>query len=131
MIKKDFLRTNLASVWVEDGILCSEMHTANIEMPKLLEHLRIIEDELGHLLPLPVLTLAYGEKVSKEVRDYISTQKLLPRHGRFAILVNSTAVKISTNFMLKMIKTEFPIKLFTDRIKAKEWLKEVYKQPQN
>lgn len=41
-----------------------------------------------------------------------------------AVLVNSLAQKMITNFYLKFIKDSFPSKFFTDYNKAVEWLKE-------
>jgi len=40
-----------------------------------------------------------------------------------AVLVNSLAQKMATNFYLSFIKDDFPSKFFTDLNKAQEWLK--------
>lgn len=40
-----------------------------------------------------------------------------------AVVVNSLAQKMTTNFYLKFIKDIYPSKFFTDIEKAKEWLK--------
>lgn len=77
---------------------------------KPLKRLIVITD--GSSLQLKARLLLQEE--NKMRKEYIIAE---------AVLVNSLAQKMITNFYLKFIKDSFPSKFFTDYNKAVEWLK--------
>ncbi|MBL7836124.1 MAG: STAS/SEC14 domain-containing protein [Bacteroidetes bacterium] len=78
---------------------------------KPVKRLVVITD--GSSLELKARLLLQEE--NKIRKDYILAE---------AVLVNSLAQKMLTNFYLKFIKDSFPSKFFTDYDKALEWIKE-------
>lgn len=62
--------------------------------------------------------------VSKEARDYLGTEEGSELLVAAAICTNSKLSTFLANFFLKvnLINTNYPIKLFTNRKKAMDWL---------
>lgn len=77
---------------------------------KPLKRLIVITD--GSSLQIKARVLLQEE--NKMRKEYIIAE---------AVLVNSLAQKMITNFYLKFIKDSFPSKFFTDYNKAVDWLK--------
>lgn len=77
---------------------------------KPLKRLIVITD--GSSLQIKARLLLQEE--NKMRKEYIIAE---------AVLVNSLAQKMITNFYLKFIKDSFPSKFFTDYNKAVDWLK--------
>jgi len=92
------------------------------------EEMRIDMDACVKLLHehdrIPVLADSRQVKgITKEVREYITERdKIEQTTSKLAVVVSSGISKIGGNLFLKFSNLPYPIKLFTDKEKALEWL---------
>jgi hypothetical protein len=59
----------------------------------------------------------------KANRDYWSKKESCPYSSADAFMINSTAMKLISNFYLQFNKPERPTRMFTDEREAIKWLK--------
>lgn len=76
---------------------------------KRIKRLIVISEDSSMDLPARLLL----QQENKDRKDSIIAE---------AVVVNSLAQKMTTNFYLKFIKDSYPSRFFTDYNKAKEWL---------
>ncbi len=72
-----------------------------------------------------LVIISKNSTITREARAFLQEENHRERKYIIAeaVLVNSLAQKMATNFYLNFIKDDFPSKFFTDINKAKEWLK--------
>ena len=72
-----------------------------------------------------LIIISKNSTITREARSALQEENHRDRKYIIAeaVLVNSLAQKMATNFYLNFIKDDFPSKFFTDVNKAKEWLK--------
>lgn len=87
----------------------------------LVENFSINNEPITSLVDLTQLK----EKVTKEVRDYIDSDEASSTCRAAAILVKNSLSRIVGNVFIKVTKSKYPVKLFTDEAKAVNWLKKV------
>lgn len=124
------------SGWVEDPIGCQKFeegilfirHNRGVRVTLELARKRaaITMELLGERVPVPTLVDLEGVKgFSPEVRRYFSRdEEIIGLVSRLAALVNSPVARVLGNTMVNLFKTQYPVKLFTDREQALEWLRE-------
>lgn len=108
----------------EDGILhhdCSEGSVHDID--SAISNVKLSID-LAKGQKHPVLVDLKGIKyMSRETRNYYSNEETGKFVGKAALVVGDPVSKIMGNVFMRLQKTVFPTRLFTDREKAIEWLK--------
>ncbi len=87
---------------------------------------QIVEErlEFTNNKPMPVLLLDSGlVKMDKSARDYMSSDDGIRGLRAVAIILSSVVNSMLLNFLLKISRPGLPVKVFTDRDNAMEWLK--------
>lgn len=62
-------------------------------------------------------------KITKEARDFLGSEKVREGVLAEAIVVNSVLAHTIVNFVLLLNPSSYPTKIFEDEEKAKEWLR--------
>lgn len=92
------------------------------DLDKYKEHLATIERELKDHLPLPTLAdITQAKSAGKSVRDYGSKEGIKQSKG-LVLLVKSAFARMLGNIVVRMISSEYPVRLFTNEEKGLEWL---------
>ena len=65
---------------------------------------------------------------SKEVRDLANSEEAAKYTRAQAIVVDNLAHRIMGNFIMKFYKAGITVKVFSERNKAEEWLKQFLNQ---
>lgn len=127
MESKDYLKTEIAEVHLQTGILHVAFTIEDLHLPELKGHIAKIQAHFKEQLPLPVLVdYARLKKSSKESRDYIASAEMRSVFSAAAVMINSSLAKIAGNLFLQFSKPQYPTKLFTpgEEAKALEWLQQ-------
>lgn len=76
----------------------------------------------------PQITIA-GKytSITREARDFIATDESVKYNSAEAYIIQSLAQRILANFYLKFSVPKVPTKVFTDRGKAEEWIRQFIK----
>jgi hypothetical protein len=117
-------KTKTAKLWVEKGILhCRVFPGAKIT----IENAREIMDvslRLANGKKVPVLgDMRNVKSIPKESRDYLSGKEATKTASSLALLIESPISKIIGNFLMGLNKPSYPVKLFTAKNEAIQWLK--------
>lgn len=123
------INTDIAEVYVEEGILFTNFTVSAIELEPLKKHQAEVNAAFGHLLPLPsIVQVPEGSKsASKEVRDYTASPESTRTTLSTAVIVSSAFMRTVANFYFKFAKMPMPTKLFSDVPSAIEWSKQFVK----
>jgi hypothetical protein len=118
------LETTYIKIWKEGGILYSvfaEGLHIDIEIARKCVEARIT---FSRGISYPVFIDMKGiRSVTKEARDYLADEgSRLIKGG--ALLVDSALTKMLGNIFLQINKPQVPLKLFTDKDEAREWLQQ-------
>jgi hypothetical protein len=62
-------------------------------------------------------------ETSKDARDYFTTQSASEGLSAMAILIDSPVGKMLGSFFIAIYKTSYPVRIFTKKDKALNWLK--------
>jgi hypothetical protein len=109
----------------EDGIFRVEMKIINREVEE--RDVRELTESIGIIgkgAKYPVLIVVHEyNSISKDASEYAASEIA----GRYtianAVVVQSAAVRIATNFFIKIFKPVRPTKMFSDEEKAVSWLR--------
>lgn len=106
-----------------ENILFPKKHD---NMEEMIQHMDLTIDLLKKegCFQIPILADARQVKgVSKEIRDFVSEKEKEHRvTSRLAIITGSGLSKIIGNLFFKFANIPYPMKLFSDKEKALEWL---------
>lgn len=108
----------------EDGILCSVSKKAP---PQTLAQAKKSVEDFKKLTGGKKVCLltdnTHSTAPDKEMRDYVA-QVMPDLVNAIAIMSNSAAGRMVANLFFSIKKQPYPIKMFDDEAKAKEWLKQ-------
>lgn len=93
-----------------------------IELEHAIEMVSIRKKATNNVPRLVIMDGTNIINVSKEARDYLSSEEATEGIIAGAFIVDSPLTKILGNFFLKISKPNKPSKLFTNREEAIEWL---------
>jgi len=111
----DFHENGIVVITIKDGV--------RMEIEDSMAQYDMIVSK-KELIPLVVLIKGGNDSTtSKEVRDFSNSEKGRSIIKAQALVTNTLAQKIVTNFIIKFYKTPVEIKLFTEEQKAIDWLK--------
>ena len=114
-----------STIWFDEhGIMCSiakKVPQQTIEEAKeTMEELRIITD--GRKVCL-LSDSTDSPPPDKEMRDYAA--EVIPEIAKAVAIISRSAVgKMAANLFFSIKKQPYPVKMFTDEVEAKEWLKQ-------
>jgi hypothetical protein len=122
MSNQDVLVTDIAEVYVADGILYVKFLADELKIVETKAHIAAVKARFGEHLPLPgVIDNGKAKAASKEIRDYFASDEVGSVISASAIVMNSVVTKIAINLFLQFSKPKYPVKLFTEVDKAVEW----------
>lgn len=109
----------------DDGIFQVNMKVLNREMEeKDVREMTEIIGEMGKGKTYPVLILIEEfNPIQKSASEYAASEEAGKYTKANAIVINSFAVRIGSNFFIKIFKPKRPTKMFNSEEKAVEWLK--------
>ncbi len=114
-----------STIWFdESGILCS---VSKKVPPQTMEETKKTTEEFINLIGGKKICLltdsTYSNPPNKEIRDYLAA--VIPEIVKAVAVISRSAVgKMTANLFFSINKQPYPVKLFTDESKAKEWLRQ-------
>ena len=94
----------------------------NLEVAKAIVQSRIF---FTGNTKMPSLIISQGViTMDKPAREYLSSKEATEGLAASAIVVNSAFSSFLGNFFLSVNKTNIPVKIFSDAVKAEEWLQQ-------
>jgi len=117
------LDTAYAHFKIEDDILfVTYKYGLSITIDMAKEIVQNRTEFAGHVL-YPILVIDDGVKIiNKEARDFFSSEKGINNIIAAALVLKSNYSSLLGNFFLKITQPAIPVKSFTDKKKALEWL---------
>lgn len=98
------------------------------QVPKLddaIRHFELLHEFTNHQKHYMLVDISKAKKAPpKEVRDYFASNIAAETFYAGALIVGSGISKIVGNIVLRFSNPNFPVRLFTNEVKAKEWLLE-------
>lgn len=123
--------TPTAYHWVDGGIMCSKTKPVERSMEgytlAMDYYKKKVEARGGVRLCLLADSIHAG-KMTKEVREYVD-KEITKYFNALAVLSDKPLESSLVNLFLKISWKRFPIRLFTNEIEAREWLKEFILPP--
>ena len=123
-LKEKTFENNDLRFWIEEGIIFVEFLTSKVTLDivkmSVRERLTRAEDK-EYPIFFDSRNITYFEK---DARRYSSSEEGLKNLKAGAFLIDSKAHEIIGNFFLAFNKPKIPTKLFTNKEKAIEWLKQ-------
>lgn len=120
------IKTKAGTFYLKDNILYSFLEGA-ITLEKAIDHIDQIKKHVLHLDGCPFLTfndLVGLKSITRDARTYLGneeTQKVVKKN---ALLITSILQKMMANLFITFSNPRYPVRLFTNREKAFEWLGE-------
>lgn len=126
MAKPLKIQTPLGKIYIENGILYADIQSTTIDLAMAKSHMELIQHQAGHLFQIPgVVDSTCVKPISKEVRDYFAKHETSAQTSAAAVILKSTLTRIAGNLFMQFNKPKYPMKFFTDRAKAVEWIREI------
>ncbi len=126
MITKEIVETPLAGLsMTEEGILWVHYRNDvdNLDIAK--EHVGMIKEHFFEGEPLlAVSDFREIKKLSREVRNYFSSEEVTQMLKASALLIKPGLSMMIGSFLLRFSNPNHPLKLFSNPDKAIAWLKE-------
>lgn len=125
----EILENEAAKVWVDGNIMHCYFKTERLDLDIAKECVNLRLEASGERF-FPTLIDATGLKsVTKEARDYFGSEEGSRNIVASALIINSVVGKFLTNFFLQINKPKVPIRVFTDKRDAVNWLRQFNKVP--
>ncbi|MDO9184637.1 MAG: hypothetical protein Q7W13_01400 [Bacteroidia bacterium] len=121
-MKKTLLENNEISLDLEDGIVTAKFKAEHFDLRMVK---KLVEDrkKVFNGILYPVIANVMSLKSStKAARDFFASESGCEGIIATAVIVNSPVGSIIGNFYIRISKPLRPVKLFTDKLKAKKWL---------
>ncbi|MBT1703529.1 DUF7793 family protein [Chryseosolibacter indicus] len=125
LIEKFIVENEYTKLWIEDGIMFGE-YKEDVTID-LTAAQKVVSDriKLCKNIAYPFLGTTQGlQNLSKEAREYFSTEEGTRFMKKLAIVTTSSIDKMVGNFFLKFNHPAVPTRLFTNQEDALKWLKE-------
>lgn len=122
-ISAEVFETTTSKYWFENGIMC--IVTKKAEPPNLETHIKDIQEfkkQAGDKKICAIAEINHTSQSSKEVRDY-NIKELPELFKAIAFVIRNPLMRMIANLYLGAMDISFPVKMFSDDVEAKEWLK--------
>lgn len=132
-VSKKIIETKMASIFWEDeknGILFAASKPVDlINIEDAIATINVYKDSFHHPNKKLIVDISEQRSLNKEVRDYMSGPEGVYNYfNAIAVLTDSkyspTSMIVST--LLKIIKTQKPTSMFSDKRAAVDWLMSIY-----
>ena len=119
-------KSETAKIWLnEHKIVHVEMlPEAQLKLEHAKKNLSIIINLVKGEKHLHFIDVRNMKKMSREAISYVSSKTNYAITSAMAIFVSSSSQKVIGNIVTKIMRPTFPTRLFTDKDKAYEWLKQ-------
>lgn len=128
MSSKKTYENNYVKIWF-DGDFMFVLYKSKIldlEIAKSLVETRLLAAN-GTAYPT-YIDVTQVKSINKEAREYFASENGYKLITAASLLVNSSVGKFLGNFFLKINKPPVPVKIFTDKEQALEWLSRFVKE---
>ena len=121
------LETRTAKLWQDEhGIVHTVINeNSELTLEDAIENLEAIKNNAIKIPAVVLSDIRNISSVTKEHRDYFSSEKASKVIAAGALLISSPLSKVLGNLFLKINKPPYKGKLFTSKTEAMEWLKEI------
>ncbi|MES2140931.1 MAG: hypothetical protein V4511_14585 [Bacteroidota bacterium] len=127
-MKKLLLDNEEVRIELEDGILLANWKSSFADLNAAQQAVKF-RLECTNFVPYPILlNVTALKKITKPARDFLASEIGCEGIIAGAFLINSDLGRLIGNFFIQINKPLRPSKLFTDEIKAKEWLSKYIKK---
>jgi hypothetical protein len=112
-----FYKSGIVEIKIKDGSL--------IEMEDSMEQFELLKSTMPPEKHLVLTDAGQGSSITKEVREFGNSPEAAAISKAQAVIVYSLYQRILVNFLINIarrLKHGMTVKLFTDRMKAIEWL---------
>ncbi|MBC7695318.1 MAG: STAS/SEC14 domain-containing protein [Burkholderiales bacterium] len=119
------LDTETSTYWIEDsGIICSITKKSAFQpMEDYQKSMWEFRKKIGDRKVCLLVDATNAAESNKEIRDYVALE--LPKFVKaLAVLSGSALGKMLANLFFKLKTQPYPIRIFNDELKAREWLKQ-------
>lgn len=121
-MKKILLDNNEITLELEGGIVTAKFKVTHFDL-ETVERLVEERKKVFKGLIYPIIANVVSIKSStKEARDFFASETGCVGINATAVLINSPVGSIIGNFYIRINKPLRPVKLFTNKLKAKKWL---------
>lgn len=123
-MNQNSFKGKILDLWMEDGILYGVYKVDKVDLPEAKtatqERLTFTGDKT-----YPVITdYSKVRDTTKSARDYLSSDEPSKGIKAIALIIDSSVGRVIYNFFISLNKPAFPIQVFTDQEKAREWIKQ-------
>ncbi|MES2285296.1 MAG: hypothetical protein V4547_06365 [Bacteroidota bacterium] len=129
-MKKILLDNNEITLELEGGIVTAKFKVKHFDLQTVQ---RLVEDrkKVTKGIIYPVIANVVSVKSStKAARDFFASETGCEGISATAVIINSPVGSIIGNFYILINKPLRPVKLFTDKLKAKKWLVQFVEEDQ-
>lgn len=125
MEEKKTCKTELAEVYIEDGLFHIFMISTDPTIAQYRKHFTAIKAHFGPVFPLPAILRnpESSKSPSKEMRDFLAGEEANEILWALAIINASSIIRLTINLFLKISKPSYPMQMFGDVKKADVWLR--------
>lgn len=121
-MKRTLLENNEITLELEDGIVNAKFKLEHFDLQSVQKLVADRKKAFNGIL-YPVIANVISVKSStKAARDFFASEIGCEGISATAVIINSPVGSIIGNFYIRINKPLRPVKLFTDKIKAKKWL---------
>ena len=123
--------TSVAEMYIdEDGILqILFFRGVEVTLEKAKEYYAVSNDLLNNQKSLVLVDASEDYQITEEAKAYIQTEEAMKNRIAVAFVTKSIANQLMFNLYLKFYKPLVPMKMFSNKTVALNWLKSFYVMP--
>lgn len=123
------IKTEMAEVYVADGIFHISMLKAKPTVADYKAHLAEAKVEFGDIFPLPVILqmAKSAPPPSKEMLAFIGGEEMATIISGLAIINDSMLLRTAANLYFKVSSRRYPMQMFGNEKAARLWLRSLAK----
>ena len=122
-MEQDKIITSNAELWIEDDIYILVHKVSKTTTVEMARDMLRIHRELsgGKKLPL-YIDMTNQKGATPDAREFGSSEEVIQTYAAIGILVGSVFNRILGSLFMKINKPPYPVKMFTKKEEAMEWL---------
>jgi len=127
----DKVSTSVAEMYIdEDGILQIRFFRGvEVTLEKAIEYYAVSNDLLNNQKSLVLVDASEDYQITEEAKAYVQTEEAMKNRIAIAFVTNSLANQLMFNLYVKFYKPLVPLKMFSNKTAALNWLKSFYVMP--
>jgi hypothetical protein len=123
-MKKEVIVTKAYKIWLEGEIVRSYITVREMSVEDMKEFIEVTKMLRNKIKGKGFGLTDFGDmtKISKEARDFMGSYAADFPFEKVAAIVHNPVQRIVISFIVKLFKTDSPIKFFSNAEDAVEWL---------